>query len=43
MLKERVGMVLMALGLMTADSEWLIVPIALMAVGIWLIRGLIHE
>lgn len=42
MLKEKCGFVLMALGISTANSEWLIVPMAFMALGIWLMRGLIE-
>lgn len=39
MLKESIGIMMIALGVSTADSETLIVPIALMALGMWLARG----
>lgn len=32
----------MILGTVTADSEMLIVPLALMGVGIWLVRGVVE-
>ena len=40
-MKEKIGCVLFALGVMSADSEWLIVPFALVAVGMWLMKGLV--
>lgn len=39
---KRIGMVLMILGVCTANSEMLIVPFALMGVGIWLVRGVVE-
>lgn len=41
MIKEKIGMVLFALGIMSADSEWLIVPTALVIAGMWLMKGLV--
>ena len=41
MLKTRIGLVLFTLGIVTADSEWLIVPITLVAIGAWLMRDII--
>lgn len=42
-MKERIGVVLMMLGMVTTDSKWLIVPIALMIAGAWLAKGLLNE
>lgn len=39
---KRIGLVLMILGTVTADSEMLIVPLALMGIGIWLVRGVVE-
>ena len=41
MLKEKIGIVLISLAVMTANSTTLIVPATLMAIGLWLCRGLI--
>ena len=41
-MKEKVGAVLFVLGWLSADSEWLIVPIVLVASGIGLMWGLIE-
>lgn len=41
MLKEKAGIIMIALGVSTANSEDLIVPLLFMGVGLWLIRGLI--
>lgn len=43
MLKERIGIILFCLGVCTADSERLIVPALLAAMGLWLMKGLINE
>ena len=40
-MKEKVGMMMLAFGIMTADSEWLLVPIALLTAGVWLMKDLI--
>lgn len=42
MLKERIGIICIALALTTSSSELMIVPMAFMALGIWLIRGVIE-
>lgn len=42
MLKEKIGAMLIILGVVTADSEWLIIPIALVGLGIFLIKGVIE-
>lgn len=39
---KKIGMVLMILGVCTADSEMLIIPFVLMGVGIWLVRGVVE-
>lgn len=39
---KKIGMVLMILGVCTADSANLIVPLALMGVGLWLVRGVVE-
>lgn len=43
MTKAKIGAVMFTLGLFTADSEWLIVPIALVALGAWLMRGICND
>lgn len=43
MLKERIGMCIFCIGVCMADSRWLIVPITLVALGAWLMRGLITQ
>lgn len=42
MVKAKIGMVCVALALTTSSSEMMIVPIAFMALGLWLMRGLIE-
>lgn len=42
-LKTYLGLTLFALGVSTADSEWLIVPIALVALGIWVLKGVFGD
>lgn len=42
MLKQKIGMMLIILGICTVESEWLVVPIALLALGAWLMRGLVE-
>lgn len=41
-MKECMGMMLMILGMVTADSEWIIVPLTLMAAGLWLVKGVVE-
>lgn len=41
-MREKVGMIVFMLGICTADSEWLIVPVALVAIGMWLMKGLVE-
>lgn len=41
MLKEKIGLVIFFIGAMAGESENLIVPIAIMALGVWLMRELI--
>ena len=40
--REYIGIVLFILGTVTMDSEWLIVPMALVGLGLWMMRGLIE-
>lgn len=42
MLKVKIGVLMVALALTTAGSEKMIVPLAFMALGIWLMRGAIE-
>lgn len=42
MLKEKIGIVLIALGISTANSEMLILPLASMGIGVWLIRSVVE-
>lgn len=37
-MKEKMGFMVFALGIMSADSEWIAVPIALLIAGTWLMR-----
>ena len=39
-MKEKMGIVLFCIGMMTADSERLIVPILLIGMGMWLAKEL---
>lgn len=41
-MREVIGMVLMIFGTVTADNERLIVPLALMGIGLWLVRGVVQ-
>lgn len=43
MLKEKIGLCIFSMGICMANSEWLIVPISLVVLGAWLMRGLAHE
>lgn len=40
-MRERIGFLLLMLGVSTMDSVSLIVPVALSLTGIWLMRGLV--
>lgn len=42
MLKVKIGWTLMILGVSTANSEYIIVPLALMSVGLWCIKGAVE-
>lgn len=42
MLKEKIGIISVALALTTSSSELMIVPTAFMALGLWLMRGLVE-
>ena len=39
MLKQTIGMMLMCIGGMGGDSENLIIPLLMIAVGVWLIKS----
>lgn len=41
-MKMKVGAILFMLGIMAADSTWLIVPIALIGAGVWLMKGALY-
>lgn len=43
MLKTKIGAALFLLGTVTADSEWIVIPVALVLLGAWLMRGLIND
>lgn len=44
MLKEIIGLAFVALGVATAnDANSVLIPIALMAAGLWLMRGMIGD
>ena len=40
-MRTKFGAVLFALGIMTADSEWLVVPVILVGIGMWMLKGLV--
>lgn len=42
MQKEKIGLVLIALAVSTSGSEQLLVPMALMGAGLWLVRGMVE-
>ena len=42
MLKIKIGWVFIALGVSTANSERIIVPLAFMAIGLWLMKGVVE-
>lgn len=37
-MRTKIGAVMFTLGLITADSEWIVVPVALVLIGAWLMR-----
>lgn len=42
-MKIRTGTLLIILGICTADSEMLIIPMALLIAGAWMARGLMQD
>lgn len=42
MVKEKIGIALLMLGMSGGGSDNLLIPIAVMAVGAWLMRGLLN-
>lgn len=37
----KLGALIFAIGIMTADSEWLVVPVILVGIGMWMLKGLV--
>ena len=43
MVRNCIGIALIAIGIMAAESDSILIPIAFIALGAWLARGLIYE
>lgn len=43
MIRNYIGVALISIGVMSAGSDSILIPIAMIAIGAWLARGLIYE
>ena len=43
MIRNYIGITLIAIGIMAAESDSILIPVAFIALGAWLARGFIYE